>query len=170
MLQKEFDNKMAQLESALSAFAYSLTRDQEEAKDLYQETAFRAFRNLDKYKDNTNFKAWVMTIMKNTFINNYRRKVKANTINDTTDNNYYLNSGEKTIDNEAEGNIMMKELKRMIAQLEEVFRVPFIMHYQGYKYHEIASQLEVPLGTIKSRIFFARKTLKQSVLLQYGNR
>ena len=164
----EFHTQFSQLEKILQAFAYSLTKHTEDAKDLFQETAFRALRNRDKFKVDTNFKAWSMTIMKNIFINNYRRKIKANTINDSTDNNFYLNSGKETIQNQAEGNIMMKELKRMISHLEETVRTPFMMHYEGYKYQEIADYMKLPIGTVKSRIFFARKDLKMQVQKQYG--
>ncbi|MEL7375720.1 MAG: RNA polymerase sigma factor, partial [Bacteroidota bacterium] len=141
----------------------------EDAKDLYQETAFRAMTNRDKFRMGTNLKAWLFTIMKNIFINNYRKKMKANTIMDNTDNLYYLNSGRQTIENDGDGNILIKELRRMIDQLDDSTRVPFLMHYQGYKYQEIADQLELPLGTVKSRIFFARKDLKAQIKRQYGN-
>ena len=95
--------------------------------------------------------------------------MKANTIMDNTDNLYYLNSGRQTIENDGDGNILIKELRRMIDQLDDSTRVPFLMHYQGYKYQEIADQLELPLGTVKSRIFFARKDLKAQIKRQYGN-
>ena len=101
--------------------------------------------------------------MNNIFINNYRKKVKANTIMDSTDNMFYINSGSTVIANEADSNIMMDELTKMINNLEETMRVPFLMHYQGFKYQEIADHLELPLGTVKSRIFFARKELKRNV-------
>ncbi len=106
--------------------------------------------------------------MKNIFINNYRKKVKANTIIDSTDNHYYINSGRNAIGNKAESSLMMKELNHMIEQLDESTRVPFIMHYEGYKYQEIADHLELPLGTVKSRIFFARKDLKGQLKQNYG--
>jgi len=164
----EFYKQLNQLQNILNAFAYSLTKHREDANDLYQETAFRALKNRDKFKAGTNFKAWSMTIMKNIFINNYRKKVKANTIHDTTENEYYLNAGQASIQNQAEGNIMMKELKRMISQLDETIRIPFLLHYEGYKYHEIADRMQLPIGTVKSRIFFARKGLKTQVQMQYG--
>jgi RNA polymerase sigma-70 factor (ECF subfamily) len=151
----------------LHAFAYNLTKNQEDAKDLYQETAFRAMTNRDKFRPGTNFKAWLFTIMKNIFINNYRKKVKANTIMDSTDNMYYINSGSSIINNDGESNIMMKELNKMIAALDDGIRIPFLMHYRGYKYQEIADHLELPLGTVKSRIFFARKELKEVIDRRY---
>ncbi len=153
----------------LNSFAYNLTKSMEDAKDLYQETAFRAMTNKDKFRPGTNFKAWLFTIMKNIFINNYRKKVKANTIMDSTDNNYYINSGKIAISNKAGSNIMVDEIKRMISGLDESIKVPFMMHYSGYKYQEIADYLELPLGTVKSRIFFARKELKDMINRRYDD-
>ena len=168
MSQLEFFTEFNRLTTLLNSFAYNLTKNSEDAKDLYQETAFRAMTNRDKFRPGTNLKAWLFTIMKNIFINNYRKKVKANTIMDNTDNLYYLNSGKNSIDNAADSNILIKELKTMISQLDDSTRIPFLMHYQGFKYQEIADHLSLPLGTVKSRIFFARKDLKSQIARQYG--
>ena len=168
MLTIEFNNKFIELESLLRMFAYNLTKNGEKANDLYQETAFRAIKNRDKFRPGTNFKAWLMTIMKNIFINDYRKRMKANTIFDSTDNNYFINSGTHTVENSAQSNIVMKELKGMIEDLEDGLRIPFVMHYEGHKYQEIADFMGLPLGTVKSRIFFARKSLKKKIRAQYG--
>lgn len=165
----DFNNKFNDMSTLLHSFAYNLTKNVEDAKDLYQETAFRAMTNREKFRPGTNFKAWLFTIMKNIFINNYRKKVKANTIMDSTDNLYYINSGSVIISNDGESNIMMKELTKMITSLDESIKIPFLMHYRGYKYQEIADHLELPLGTVKSRIFFARKELKQLIGKRYRN-
>jgi RNA polymerase sigma-70 factor (ECF subfamily) len=165
----EFTNKFNNLTPSLKSFALNLTRDSEEAKDLYQETAFRAMTNRDKFKAGTNLKAWLFTIMKNIFINNYRKKAKSNTIIDTTDNLYYMNSNGTVINNGAGTNILMQELRSMIKDLEDSIRIPFEMHYEGFKYQEIADELDLPLGTVKSRIFFARKALKKKIHVLYGN-
>ena len=165
----EFESKLHGLTSSLNAFAYNLTKNSEEAKDLYQETAIRAITNKEKFNPGTNLKAWLFTIMKNIFINNYRKKVKKNTIIDNTDNMYFINSGSHTIDNDAGRNILMSELNKMIKNLDENFRIPFEMHFDGYKYQEISDELDLPLGTVKSRIFFARKELKKQIHKQYGD-
>lgn len=165
----EFNQKFEFLAESLNAFAYNLTKNTEDAKDLYQETAFRVITNRDKFKPETNFKAWTFTIMKNIFINNYRKKVKTNTIIDSTDNLYFLNSGSTSIDNDANKNLLMQELQAMIDALEENIRVPFVMHYEGFKYQEIADIFDLPLGTVKSRIFFARKALKEKIKENYGD-
>ncbi len=169
MTVHEFNNKFNKLDSLLHNFAYNLTKNGEDAKDLYQETAFRALTNRDKFRIGTNFKAWSFTIMKNIFINNYRKKARSKTIIDSTDNMFYINSGSNAVDNGAESNIMMEELSKMIGGLDEIIRIPFLMHYKGFKYQEIADELGLPLGTVKSRIFFARKELKQLVLGRYAN-
>lgn len=166
MSSVEFQDRLNQLSSVLNTFAYNLTKNVEDAKDLFQETAFRALSNRDKFRPGTNFKAWLFTIMKNIFINNYRKKMKSNTIQDSTDNMYYINAGGM-VSNQAESNIMMSELQRMIHSLDETLRIPFVMHYEGHKYQEIADSLDLPLGTVKSRIFFARKELKDMIHARY---
>lgn len=162
-----FNAELSQLEGMLLNFAYKLTRNREEAKDLYQETAYRALMNKDKFRQGTNLKAWLFTIMRNIFINSYRKKVKQNTLLDSTDNQYHLNTGGPVISNDANSAIMMKELQEIVDALDDSIRQPFMLHYYGYKYQEIAEQLHLPLGTIKSRIFFARKALKDAILKNY---
>lgn len=165
----EFNSNLNKLSTLLHSFAYNLTKNIEDSKDLFQETAFRALTNRDKFREGTNFKAWLFTIMKNIFINNYRKKVKSNTIMDATDNQFYINSMTVSTPNHAESEIMMQELNKMIVELEDNIQVPFVMHYQGYKYQEIADDLQLPLGTVKSRIFFARKELKDKINARYDN-
>lgn len=147
----------------LKPFAITLTRDNEVAKDLLQETMFRALANKEKYNVGTNIKAWLYTIMRNIFINNYRRKAKQNTIFDSTPNEFLLNYNQVTTTNEAEGVLKMKDIQLAIHNLPAIFRNPFMLYFEGYKYHEIAEMLYEPLGTIKSRIHFARKLLKEQL-------
>lgn len=170
MTATDFNFQFNRLSSHMENFAYILTRNVEDAKDLYQETAHRAFKNMDKYQPNTNLKAWLMTMMKNIFINDYRRKAKRNVLLDGTKDQYHINAGDKTVQNEAEGSILMRELKGMIEELPEDLKIPFVMHYEGYKYQEIADEFNLPLGTVKSRIFFARKELKGKIKSRYQNR
>ena len=165
----EFDDRFCQMTAMLQAFAYNLTKNSEDAKDLYQETAYRAMTNREKFRPGTNFKAWLFTIMKNIFINNYRRRVKGHSIMEASDNLYYVNSGWDSKGNKAETQIFMRELQELIAGLDESLRTPFLLHYRGFKYQEIADQLRLPLGTIKSRIFFARKELKSLIDERYDN-
>ena len=106
--------------------------------------------------------------MKNIFINNYRRKVKGGVINDHSDNQYYLNSINNSVLNRADSDIMMKELNGMVESLDDSLKIPFLRYYHGYKYQEIADELKLPLGTVKSRIFFARKALKNMIAGHYA--
>jgi RNA polymerase sigma factor (sigma-70 family) len=144
----------------LKPFAITLTRDNEVAKDLLQETMYRALANKEKYHVGTNIKAWLYTIMRNIFINNYRRKAKQNTIFDSTSNEFLLNYNQVSTSNAAEGILKLKDIQTAVYNLPAIFRNPFMLYFEGYKYHEIADMLHEPLGTIKSRIHFARKLLK----------
>lgn len=159
----DFDQMLITNTEFLKPFAITLTRDNEVAKDLLQETMYRALANKEKYNSGTNIKAWLYTIMRNIFINNYRRKAKQNTIFDNTPNEFLLNYNQVTTTNEAEGALKMKDIQAAIHQLPSIFRNPFMLYFEGYKYHEIADMLNEPLGTIKSRIHFARKLLKEQL-------
>jgi RNA polymerase sigma-70 factor, ECF subfamily len=160
-IQHQINEQLDKISNSLRAFSLKLTGNMDDAEDLYQDTALRIITNADKYHPGTNFKAWAVTIMRNIFINNYRKKIRRNLIIDQTPNNYYLNSGNRSIDNDGESRITFKELFHMVESLPDDFKVPFLMAYQGYKYDEIAEELGSPLGTIKSRIFFARKKLQK---------
>jgi RNA polymerase sigma factor (sigma-70 family) len=159
----EFNQMLVNNTDFLKPFAFTLTRDNEVAKDLLQETMFRALANKDKYNVGTNIKAWLYTIMRNIFINNYRRRVKQNTIFDSTPNDFFLNYQQATVSNDAERTIKMKEIQTAVHNLPEIFKNPFMLYFEGFKYHEIAEALHEPLGTIKSRIHFARKLLKEQI-------
>lgn len=168
MSTMEFYGKFDSIAGLLHRFAYNLTKNMEDARDLYQETAFRAIKNKEKFNPGTNFKAWIMTIMKNIFINDYRKKMKRSVLLDKSDNNYFIDSGKQDVRNDANANILFDELMFMVDNLEDNLRVPFLMNYEGYKYQEIADELGLPLGTVKSRIFFARKELKNEVNKLYA--
>jgi RNA polymerase sigma-70 factor (ECF subfamily) len=159
----EFDKIVIKNTDYLRPFAFTLTKDMESAKDLIQETLYRALANREKYNAGTNIKAWMYTIMRNIFINNYRRSDKQNTIFDSTPNDFLLDYNQVTTANAAESNLSLKEINEAVYQLPEIFKTPFQLYFEGYKYHEIARILAEPLGTIKSRIHFARKLLKQQL-------
>lgn len=159
----EFNQLLLNNTEFLKPFAITLTRDQETAKDLIQETMYRALANKEKYHVGTNIKAWLYTIMRNIFINNYRRKAKQNTIFDNSTNDFLLDYNQSTISNKAEVTLGLKEIQEAIHNLPQIFRNPFVLYFEGYKYHEIAGMLNEPLGTIKSRIHFARKLLKEQI-------
>jgi RNA polymerase sigma-70 factor (ECF subfamily) len=159
----EFNQLLLSNTEFLKPFAITLTRDNEAAKDLIQETMYRALANQEKYNVGTNIKAWLYTIMRNIFINNYRRKAKQATILDSTPNEFLINQSQTAVANEAITGLNLKEVQKAIYGLPEIFRNPFLLYFDGYKYHEIADMLGEPLGTIKSRIHFARKLLKTQI-------
>lgn len=158
-----FDELLLSNADFLKPFAVNLTKDTEAANDLYQETLYKALANKEKYHSGTNIRAWLFTIMRNIFINNYRRKAKQKTIFDNSPNDYLLNQNQVTVSNSAESSIRIKEINAAIQQLPEIFKTPFLLYFDGYKYNEIADALHEPLGTIKSRIHFARKLLKEQI-------
>lgn len=159
----EFNNILEANANYLNPFAFKLTHDTEKAKDLVQETLHRALVNKDKYNAGTNLKAWIYTIMRNIFINDFRKNSRYKIVHDQSDNDFLLNSVDNVY-NTAEVNLGLKEIWRHINALPDIFKSPFLMYYEGYKYNEIADLLTLPLGTIKSRIHFSRKMLKQQIL------
>jgi RNA polymerase sigma-70 factor (ECF subfamily) len=159
MSTQEFGNMITSHSSFLRQLAMKLTRDMEESEDLIQDTFFKAIKNKDKYQDGTNIKGWLYTIMRNTFINNYRRKKNQNTFVDETENNFFINSREADKDSATDSTVDQEYLMRQINSIEKTYVDTFMMHYNGYKYEEIAEILDIPLGTVKSRIFLARKKM-----------
>jgi RNA polymerase sigma factor (sigma-70 family) len=145
-----------------------LTRDGEDANDLLQETVFKAYSNRTKFQTGTNLKAWMYTIMRNTFITNYQRMVRRKTFIDTTENNHFINSSSTTISNSATSGFAMKDINEAIDNLKDMYKIPFTLYFKGFKYHEIAERLNIPIGTVKNRIHIARKELKD-VLSVYAN-
>ncbi len=142
------------------SFAYKLTSDHDRASDLVQDTTLKALDSEDKFAENVNFKGWLFTIMRNIFINNYRRQVRENTVTDTTENLFHLNSAQPEAYENPDGSYAVAEISRVISELPEEFRQPFQMHVAGYKYEEIAEKLSLPMGTVKSRIFTTRRQLR----------
>jgi RNA polymerase sigma-70 factor (ECF subfamily) len=163
-----FTHKVKEHAVALKAYALYLTQDREDANDLLQETFLKAFSNYTKFTEDTNLKGWLYTIMKNTFINNYRRKVKRNTFLDSTDNEYYLNSMNHSDVNAGEKKMAMDDMQAAIAKLPYELREAFMMNFRGYKYQEIADHFGIPIGTVKTRIHLARQVLKKKLKV-YGD-
>jgi RNA polymerase sigma-70 factor (ECF subfamily) len=163
MTAVEFNHQLTRLNGPLERFAMSLTMNREDAKDLVQETYLKALTYREKFMNDTNLKAWVYTIMKNSFINNYRRSVRENTTFDNTKDLYYLNSPNQVNDSSPEASLSASEIQAHIDNLEDDLRIPFKMHQEGYKYKEIADEMNLKIGTVKSRIFFGRKKLMDNI-------
>jgi RNA polymerase sigma-70 factor (ECF subfamily) len=156
----EFNQQLLGLRRQLYYFALSLTKDRDNASDLVQESMLRAITYRDKFRDNTNFKAWVYTIMKNTFINDHRRAKRTHALMTGVDRE---RDQVRRVETPAtsEATIKMAEITRSLERLDDTFRVPFMMHHEGFKYHEIAEHLAIPIGTVKSRIHQARQRLQE---------
>jgi RNA polymerase sigma-70 factor (ECF subfamily) len=159
MTATEFNYKLLSFQTSLEYFARKLTSNQEDANDLVQETYLKALTFKDKYVHHTNLKAWLFTIMKNIFINNYRRTKKGRTIMDTTDDMNIYNRKITHFPVTPDSAVAEQEIREVVDGLEDDHRIPFEMHTQGFKYKEIAEELDISIGTVKSRIFFGRKKL-----------
>ena len=154
----EFQQHLVSLRQQLYYFALSLTRDRDSAQDLLQESMLRALTYREKFQDNTNFKAWLYTIMKNTFINDHRRGKRTDALMERVENDRSRASRVETAAS-TESAMKLREINGSLARSDDTFREPFSMHHDGFKYHEIADKLGIPIGTVKSRIHQARHRL-----------
>lgn len=162
MSTQDFNSRLMNLESSLNYFALSLTRDTESAKDLVQDTFLKAIQYKDKYTSDNNIKAWLFTILRNTYLNQVTRLSYKNTINDESEDEYIIKNTMP--ENEtAESVINTGDISAEIDALDDDYRIPFRMFLDGYKYKEIAEEIDLPIGTVKSRIFFARKILMENL-------
>ena len=163
MTISEFNIEYGRVDNILSRFAMSLTRDPEAAKDLQQETALKAYWNRAKFSVGTNFKAWAMTIMRNAYISQYRKK-RVLTVEASAFDRDHGSHQPRTKSASADEKLNADDIQHMLTRLNPIYRRPFVMHYTGYRYDEIAAEMELPIGTVKSRIFFARKKLRSMVI------
>jgi len=163
MTKSEFKSLVSSHAESLKMYALHFTHDDEDANDLVQDTVLKAMTYHDKFKEGTNLKGWLYTIMKNTFINNYRRLVKISGMVTKSDEISSSNLVYSSTRNRGENQFVMDDIKEAMNQLSEDYYVPFTMYFEGYKYHEIAEHLAIPIGTVKTRIHVARKTLKKSL-------
>ncbi|QZT36985.1 sigma-70 family RNA polymerase sigma factor [Halosquirtibacter xylanolyticus] len=164
MTKLQFQKSLVGLEDRLYYYALSLTTNQDAASDLVQETFLKALNYQSKFKEDTNFKAWVYTIMKNTFINDYRKKIRNKMSLESSSNDYLLSIAKNKVFAAPDAQQEMKEIYRAIDNLPENIKTPFILFQKGYKYTEICDILGLPMGTVKSRIFLSRKKLEDQFL------
>lgn len=148
-------------ESILRSFAIKLTKSKGESDDLLQETYYRALVNWEKFSDGTNLKAWLLTIMRNIFINNYRRHKNGYVTATATEKQYDFSLSRRTESNASINTFISDDLEKALKGVSKDFTTPFLLYHQGFHYQEIAEMMELPLGTVKSRIFFARRELKE---------
>lgn len=163
MTSVEFTSKIAGLRTTLHGFTRRFTTNREESLDLVQDTMLKALMYREKFREDTNLKGWLFTIMRNTFINNYRKNQRARTTHDDTKDLYYLNVEEEHTFNRPQESMEFKEIWRNVNGIKEELMIPFKMHTSGYKYHEIAAHLQIPIGTVKNRIFHARKEIQKKL-------
>lgn len=168
MTLQEFNHRMFSFNDSLMFYSKSLTSNNDDAKDLLQDTYLKALKNKDKFDPSTNMKAWTHVIMKNTFINNYRKSLRDNTVIDNTQDLYYLNNSQKDSGINPEHEYSYNDILNKLEGLDDDFNIPFLMNIQGYKYKEIAEEMDLPIGTVKSRIFLTRKKL-MGQLSEYHN-
>ncbi len=166
MSTTEFNVQLSTLRPTLKAFTRRFTNNREESNDLVQDTLLKALTYRSKFREDTNLKGWLFTIMRNTFINNYRKNQRAKTSHDDTKELYYLNVEDTHTFSSPGSSFEYKDIWNNVNALREELLTPFKMHTSGYKYHEIAEHLNIPIGTVKNRIFHARKEI-QSKLAGY---
>src|SRR5690606_19482368 len=163
MNKLEFNALVVQQSDSLKNYARNFTRDHEDANDLVQDTLLKAVTYFKNFREGTNLKGWLYTIMKNTCINNYRRVVKTNsfiTQEEDITSSHLMVSATK---NKGENKFVMDDINTALSKLPEDYYVPFSMYFEGYKYNEISEHLNIPIGTVKTRIHVARKTMKKTL-------
>lgn len=159
----EFNTMVTRQADSLKLYALRFTHDAEDANDLVQDTILKALCYCNKFKEGTNLKGWLYTIMKNTFINKYRRFVKIGTVVIQSEDIQYSNLMYSASNNQGESKFVLDDIKIALESLSDEYYVPFTMYFDGHKYHEIAEHLTIPIGTVKTRIHVARKLLKKSL-------
>lgn len=147
----------------LERLAYRFTKDANDANDLVQDTLYKSIKKRHLYKEGTNLKAWLATIMKNNFINSLRKKKRETQKEDFTDMPLQFTPRVK---NDFASQNLKYDIDQAFETLDPLLADPFRMSLEGYAYEEIAAKYNVPLGTIKSRIFHARKKV-QGMLLHH---
>ncbi|MGF1924639.1 MAG: RNA polymerase sigma factor [Bacteroidia bacterium] len=156
-----FESLIAEYEVMLRNYAIKCTRDEDDANDLIQDTLVKAYTYFANFKQGTNFRGWLLTIMKNTFINNYhkgnRKQAIIVTEEDISSNNLMLSSTR----NSAEARFIGDDIYKALDTLPSTLYHPFMRYFEGYKYHEIAIESGLPVGTVKTRIHHARLLLKK---------
>jgi len=159
----EFNSLVVKHSESLRSYARNFTRDNEDANDLVQDTLLKAVTYFKNFRDGTNLKGWLYTIMKNTFINNYRRVVKTNSFITKEEEISQINLVVSATKNNGENKFIMEDINYALSKLSDEYYVPFTMYFEGYKYHEISEHLQIPIGTVKTRIHVARKSMKKTL-------
>jgi len=163
MLTIEFSRQISSLHSVLRAFTRRFTSDRDESLDLVQDTMLKALTYKDKFREETNLKGWLFTIMRNTFINNYRKNKRAKTSLDSTKELFFLNVEDTHTFNRPASTFEYNDLWSHVNSLRDELLIPFKIYTSGFKYYEIAEHQKIPIGTVKNRIHKARKEIQKKM-------
>lgn len=166
-----FEEEIAPFYDSLNNLAFHLTKNVEDAKDLMQETYFRAFKFFDKFQEGTNLKAWLFKILKNTYINQYRKVKRTPSSVSYDDVEPFVdtllegdNETENELEEEATGFNLTDEVASALKKLDDEFKLVIVLaDIEGFTYQEIAEILEIPIGTVRSRLSRARKKLQKQL-------
>jgi RNA polymerase sigma factor (sigma-70 family) len=158
----KFEQKLAGLKPKLLEFTRKFTKNRDDAMDLLQDTMLKALSQKAKFKEDTNLRGWLYTIMRNMFINQYRKEIKSKS--NRVDESYLNWTEDNGTGSKPDGVIQMKEVLKIVNSLQTEFGRPFQMHVSGYKYQEIAKELDIPIGTVKNRIFRARVEMQNQLI------
>ena len=168
--QREFEEEAVPHMDVLYNFALRTTGNADDANDLLQETFLKAYRFWDKYEKGTNIRAWLFRIMKNSYINRYRKETKEpDTVDyENVENFYHTIRAESTDPNDLQqklfGNLLGDEVSKALSDLPDDFRTVVILcDIEGMTYEEIAEFLDIPIGTVRSRLHRGRKLLQQTL-------
>jgi RNA polymerase sigma-70 factor (ECF subfamily) len=161
----QFQKKLLSIQENMMNFALLLTSNQDDAEDLMQDTTLKVLDNKDKFIENVNFKGWVLTVMRNIFINHYSnyRVNRTQIAIDYRPELEFLRVVDEDTFEMIEHSFQLQEMSHAISHLSSDLRRPLSLFLSGYKYSEIAEKLNIPLGTVKSRIFFARRVLQREL-------
>ena len=151
---------LVQMQEQLFYYALQLTEDREDALDLVQETSFKALNNRNRLHNNDHIRAWLYTILKNTYINYLRSSHYRQLIHDSEELNNYTAAGDGANGAPYE-QLEKKELYEIIGMLPGAYEKPIKMFLSGYSYKEIADQMGIPIGTVKSRIHLGKKQIRR---------
>jgi RNA polymerase sigma factor (sigma-70 family) len=164
MTPSDFDSTLAGLQHTLAAFTRRFTSDREESEDLVQDTLLKALTYRSKFTNDSNLKGWLFTIMRNTYINSYRKVQRSKLTHDHSREQYMLSREDTHTFHRPQESLEFKEVWRNMNSIREELLLPFKMYITGYKYHEISRHLHLPIGTVKNRIFHARKEIQKKLV------
>lgn len=156
-----FAGDLVNMQEQLFYYALQLTEDREDARDLVQETSYKALKNRSRLHDNLHFRAWLYTILRNTYINYLRSSHNRQIFHDTEELNQLYARNNNSEEDLPDASLIKKELYDVINLLPAVYEKPINMFLNGYSYKEISQHMRIPIGTVKSRIFLGKKEIRK---------